>query len=177
MATKKRRIRSPHPGVVLLDQTLAERETRRAGAFHRPGHGQAAQAAARPHSAADSRDAALLSRSARASNSRCDAWSSPARSPRVEAKPIGDAAADYMKSGTNRLRNKTLVTYQLALDSFVEWCEPACGRPPTSRAKLAAFREARIARTKLSCEGRPARSGAHHGAAPHHTPSTARCAR
>ena len=33
-------------------------------------------------------------------------------SPRVEAKPIDDAAADYMKSGKHRLRSKTLVTYR-----------------------------------------------------------------
>lgn len=151
MATKKRRIRSPHPGVVLLDRTLPSGRRAVQARFTDPDTGKLHKPMldlmALP--TAEARRLWAIRKSKQLALRRMELAGGSAR---VEAKPIADAAADYMKSGKHRLRSKTLVTYGLAVDAFVAWCGEHGVRTTAelTRPKVAAFREALIARTKLS---------------------------
>lgn len=151
MATKKRRIRSPHPGVVLLDRTLPSGRRAVQARFTDPDTGRLHKPmldlTALP--TAEARRLWAIRKSKELAMRRMELAGG---SPRVEAKPIDDAASDYMKSGKHRLRNKTLVTYRLAVDPFVEWCSAHGVRTTAelTRPKLSAFRDALIARAKLA---------------------------
>lgn len=151
MPRKTRRIRSPHPGVVIKERALPSGATAYRARFDDPDTGRETyvtlDAVALP--TREARRLWAIRKSKALAQRRMELEGG---SPRVEARALADAAHDYFRSGENRLRSKTIVTYRLAVDPFVTWCGRHGVRTTAdlTRAKLAAFRDALIARTKLS---------------------------
>jgi len=74
--------------------------------------------------------------------------------PKAESRPVPDAVSDYFKGGKNRLRDKTVQTYRIAIVPFATWCKRN-GVQTTAditRPKLAVFRDAMISRSKHSAK-------------------------
>jgi integrase len=142
MAAKKRRIRSPHPGVVLLDRTLpsgrrgvqARFVDADTGKLHKPMLDLVAlptQEARRLWAIRKSKELAKRRMELEAGGTR------------LKAVPIGNAMDDYFKACEERLRGNTLAAYRMSAKQFATWATGA-GVKTTAELDgpaLAAFRE------------------------------------
>lgn len=123
MAKRKRRIRSPHPGVVLKRRELPSGNVSWRARFTEPETGREVY---------ETLDASLTTREARAQWATRKAEDLARRrvamsAGYVEPKTIEQAVADYLKHAekVRRLRPKTLHTYGLALDNLKAWAPGA----------------------------------------------------
>jgi integrase len=151
MTRKSRRIRSPHPGVVIKERTLPSGAVAYRARFDDPDAGREVYVTL-DLDALPTREARTLWAKRKSKALALRRMEIEGGGARVESQAIAEAAAEYMKGGKHRLRNKTLVTYRLAVNPFVEWCTSHGVRKTgeLTRPKLAAFRDALIARTKLA---------------------------
>lgn len=151
MAAKKRRIRSPHPGVVLLDRALPSGRRAVQARFRDPDSGKVHKPMldllALP--TAEARRLWAIRKSKEIARRRMEL---EAGGHRVEGRAVETAVADYFSGASHRLRGLTLRTYRVAITTFEEWCSRHAIRVTSeiTRAKLSAFRDALIAKTKLS---------------------------
>jgi integrase len=149
MAAKKRRTRSPHPGVVLLNRTLPSGRKAVQARFCDPDSGKLHKPlldlTALPTQ--EARRVWAIRKSKELARRRMELESGASL---TTSRGISQAIASYLESSGHRLRDRTLVTYRLAIDPFHRWCN-AHGTAATgdiTRAKLAAFRDTLIAKGK-----------------------------
>jgi integrase len=141
MARRKRRIRSPHPGVVLNCRTLPSGREQWRARFTDPSTGRETdvtldpvalptQEARRLWAVRKSKALAKLEMDRKAGDHKGD------------PKPLAEALEAYRASAQLRLRPKTIVTYELAVARMLRWAERA-GVQSTgelTRARLVDFR-------------------------------------
>lgn len=151
MAAKKRRIRSPHSGVVLKQRTLPSGARSWRARFTDPDTGREVyvtlDALGLPTHEARTLWAKRKSKELSKRRMELEAGATP-----NENRPITDAVASYVRASAPRLRKATQVTYGVAIATFETWCHRN-GAETTgdiSRAKLAAFRDSLISQGKLS---------------------------
>lgn len=159
MAKRKRRVRSPHPGVVLLERVLPSGVVRFQARYVDPDSGKLRKPLLDP--------IALPTAEARRKWAIDKAQSLAARrmllasgAPRLEGKPVPDAIRDYL-DGCKSLRDNTQTAYKAAAAAFQRFAdaEGIRGTHEITPAKLAAYREhARKAPKRVS------RAGARRGA-------------
>jgi integrase len=153
MSKRKQRIRSPHPGVVLLQRTLPSGKTAWQARYKDPDSGKLKKPmldsiALPTHEA---RRLWAIQRSKTIAKRRMEL---EAGAQAVETRQLAIAIDDYVDNAKKRLRAKTLTTYRLAFDPFLVWCTRHGIRTTAdiTRSKLAAFRDTLIARTKHSAK-------------------------
>jgi integrase len=151
MAAKKRRIRSPHPGVVLKRRVLPSGATAWRARFQDPDSGRTIYLTldAVACSTAEARRLWAVQKS----RVLARRWMElEAGGGQVEAHDVGAAIDAYLQSATARLRRGTLTTYGVAIETFRTWCarHDVEATNKISRARLAAFRDTLIGKTKLS---------------------------
>lgn len=149
MGAKKRRTRSPHPGVVLLDRTLPSGRKAVQARFRDPDSGKLHKPmldlVALPTQ--EARRLWAMRKSKELAKRRMDIEGGAAL---TTSRQLDQALTSYFESAAHRLRGKTLVTYRLAINPFRSWCG-AHGVATTgdiTRAKLAVFRDTLIAKGK-----------------------------
>ncbi len=141
MATKKkRRVRSPHPGVVLIPPDPEQRQGYWRARFEDPDSGKLTKVRLDPlaiSTAEARRDWAM--KKAKAIARRKMELASGA--PRGTGTALSDAVARYFADHTN-LRAKTLVVYRHAADKLLAWAKKSGvqSADDLTRAKLLAFR-------------------------------------
>jgi integrase len=153
MAAKKRRIRSPHPGVVIKERTLPSGATAYRARFDDPDSGREVYVtlggpALRTH---DARRLWAVRKSKALAQRRAELEGG---APKAESRALPEAVEEYFKGGKNRLRGQTLRTYRVAITAFEDWCKKN-GVQTTAditRPKLAAFRDSLIGRSKQSAK-------------------------
>jgi integrase len=172
---KKRRIRSPHPGVVLLDRTLPS--GRRAvqarytdpdtGKLHKP----LLDLVALPTHEARVLWAKRLSQTL--AKRRMDI---EAGTPKRIEKSFADAISEYVKSGERRLRARTLVVYMQGIKRFDAWArkEGVTSTADVTPARLATFREQLVAAPRAGVK-RGGRRGERRETTAKRSPFTINC--
>lgn len=159
MVKRKRRVRSPHPGVVLLERVLPSGIVRFQARYVDPDSGKLRKPLLDP--------VALPTAEARRKWAIDKAQSLAARrmqlasgAPRLEGKPIADAIRDYLHT-CESLRDNTQAAYKAAAAAFRRFAEAEGirGTHEITPAKLAAFRE-----HSRKAPKRAARAGARRGA-------------
>jgi integrase len=145
----KRRIRSPHPGVVLKQRTLPSGAKAWRARYTDPDSGKEVyttlEAAALPTH--DARRLWAIRKAKALTKRRMELEGGAARS---EATGLQAAVTDYLTGGKHRLRARTLITYRLAIDQLAGWAERQGVKSTAdlTRARLAAFRDHLIARPR-----------------------------
>lgn len=118
---KKRRIRSPHPGVVILRRTLPAGGTAWRARFRDPDTGKLVYDTLDPQELSTHEARAdWAKRKSRALAKRRTEIASGA--PLKTHTPLPKAVDDYLKACADRLRPSTVETYQKGVDKLVTWC-------------------------------------------------------
>jgi integrase len=142
--TKKRRqrIRSPHPGVVLIRRPLPSGASSWRARYEDPDTGHTTYQTLDPVALRTAKARELWAkRKAEALHARRAELGAGAAA--IEPKPLADALASYRKVAKHRLRPKTVENYELGLTRLERWAELA-GIKSTgdiTRAKLVTLRE------------------------------------
>ncbi len=161
MASRKRRIRSPHPGVKLKRRTLPSGRTAWRACYVDPATKRekfvTLDLVALPTHEARAMWAKRLSREL--ARKRMDLATGEA--PRVEPKGIPAAIAEYRDAAKHRLRSRTLSTYNSAFEALQRWAvqEGIARTSDITAARVAALREHLIGAPKHAAK-RGARRGA-----------------
>lgn len=122
MAAKKRRTRSPHPGVVLLDRTLPSGRKAVQARFRDPDSGKLHKPLLdlTALSTQEARRLWAIQKSKELAKRRMEIEAGGAP---VRAKSLEAAIGDYELNAKHRLRDKTLETYGLAFDRLRQWAK------------------------------------------------------
>ena len=149
----KHRIRSPHPGVVLLRRQLPSGAVAWQARFKDPDSGALKKPmldlVALPTREARRLWAIRLSK--KIAQRRIELEDG---APKAESRVVAEAIGAYLENGKARLRGPTLRTYRTAIVAFGDWCKKH-GVETTAditRPKLAAFRDTLIGRSKQSAK-------------------------
>lgn len=122
MAAKKRRIRSPHPGVVLLDRTLPSGRRAVQARFRDPDTGKLHKPLvdldALP--TIEARRLWAIKKSKELAKRRMEI---EAGGERVRAKSLQDTIDEFETNARHHLRDKTLETYGLAFERLRQWAK------------------------------------------------------
>lgn len=151
MAAKKRRIRSPHPGVVLKQRTLPSGATAWRARFTDPDNGRemylTLDALALP-----THEARRLWAIRKAKEIAKRAMELEAGAPKRVDKPLADAVDEYKEQARRRLRARTVVVYGQGIGRFQTWAEREGIKSPgeLTAPRLAAFREHLVSVSRAS---------------------------
>jgi integrase len=161
MAAKKRRIRSPHPGVVLLDRVLPSGRKVVQARFVDPDSGKHRKpildAVALPTQ--EARRLWAIRKSKAMAQRRMELEGGAAR---LRAVPLDEAIRNYFGSCNERLRENTLAAYKMSAKQFATWAAANGVRTTAEVAgpTLAAFREhLNVMRRQTSVRGTGAGRG------------------
>jgi integrase len=141
MAKRRRRIRSPHPGVKLNARVLPSGRTQWRARFTDPDTGRKTDVTLDPV-ALPTHEARRLWAVRKAQSIAKEHMEVASGAPRSNAKPLADALNAFRESAALRLRRKTIVTYELAIARLLTWAERS-GIESTAdltRVRLAHFR-------------------------------------
>jgi site-specific recombinase XerD len=142
MPRRKRRIRSPHPGVVLKERVLPSGKSAWRARFDDPDTGREVYVTLSPIALPthEARRAWAIQRSKTLWKRQTDI---DAGAPKRVQRTFEDATADYTKGAKARLRDKTLATYRPSVDRLVAWAarEGLKHTAELTQAHLAAFRD------------------------------------
>jgi integrase len=158
----KRRIRSPHPGVVVLRRKLPSGAEIHLARWVDPDTGKRRK----QHldvlecSTAEARRRWAIKKAKALAKRRMELEEGGTRS---EAKELRAAVSDYLDGAKHRLRGRTLTVYRLAIDPFADWAERHGVRSTAdlSRARLTEYREHLIARPRKRSKKGGKRGEAH----------------
>lgn len=137
---RKRRIRSPHPGVVLKRRTLPSGAVSWRARYEDPDTGRETyatlDAAALPTH--EARRLWAIQKAKTLAKRRMDL---AAGAPALSAKPIVSAVGDYLAECRGRVRAGTLRTYTQGVEQFARWAEHSGVRTTAelTQARLASF--------------------------------------
>src|SRR4051794_40493126 len=122
MAAKKRRIRRPHSGVVLLDRTLPSGRQAVQARFRDPDTGKLHKPMVDlvAYPTAEARTLWAKRKSKELAKRRMEI---EAGGERVRAKSLQDAIDEFETNARHRLRDKTLETYGLAFERLRQWAK------------------------------------------------------
>lgn len=144
--TKKRRIRSPHPGVVLLQRVLPSGTVTYQARYRDPDTGRVRKPLLdlTELSTHDRRREWAIDLSEHLAKRRMDLKRG---APKRTITPLGTAIDDFYKSAALRLRPATVSTYKLRIGRFRDWAAAVGVRlvEELTPAHLATFREVIIA--------------------------------
>jgi integrase len=146
---KKRRIRSPHPGVKLNGRRLPSGRMQWRARFIDPDTKRATDvtldAVELPNHEARRLWAVRKSKALAKLRMRIDEVG-----PRSAPTGLQEAVTDYLAGGKHRLRARTLVTYRLAIDQLTAWAarEGVASTADLTRARLTGFRDHLIAKPR-----------------------------
>jgi integrase len=175
MAAKKRRIRSPHPGVVLKQRTLPSGATAWRARFTDPDSGRETyvtlDALALP-----THDARRLWAIRKAKELAKRGMEIEAGAPKRIEKTFTEAVQEYAKNGERRLRARTLVVYMQGIKRFAEWArkDGLESTADVTPARLVAFREQLVAAPRAGVK-RGGRRGERRETAAKRSPFTINC--
>ncbi len=150
---RRRRIRSPHPGVVINRRVLPSGATQWRARYTDPDTGREADVTL-DALALPTHEARTLWAKRKAQVLAARRMDLASGAPQAQAKPLADALADYRSAAQHTLRPRTIETNELAFAHFVRWAAHE-GRECTSgltRAGLASFREYLIARPRKAAK-------------------------
>ena len=141
MAKRKRRIRSPHPGVKLNRRVLPSGKTQWRARFVDPDTKRTKDITLDPVGLPthEARRLWAIRKSQSIAKDRMDVASGKER---ATAKPLADALKAFREGAEIRLRRKTIVTYELAIARLLQWAESAgvSSTGDLNRMRLAEFR-------------------------------------
>ncbi len=150
---RRRRIRSPHPGVVIKRRVLPSGAVTWRARYTEPDTGREAYATL-DGVALPTHEARTLWAKRKAQALAARRMDLEAGAPREQAKTLADALADYRSAAQHTHRPKTLATHELAFAHFVRWSgrEGIESTSDLTRAGLASFREYLIARPRKAAK-------------------------
>jgi integrase len=142
MAARKRRFRSPHPGVVLKRRTLPSGATAWRARFTDPDSGRETYLTLDPL-ALPTHEAQRLWAIRKAKEIAKRAMDLEAGAPKRFDKPFADAIDEYKEHARKRLRARTVVVYSEGIGRFNAWAEREGIKSPAelTAPRLASFRE------------------------------------
>lgn len=153
MATKKRRIRSPHPGVILLKPRSDWGHKAWRARFTDPDSKKETTVRLDPLAVptAETRRDWAVKKSKAIAKRRMEIESG---APLLNRTDFESATADYLTSCKHRLRPKTIGLYEIAIDRLTAWAMAQGIRTTAdlSGARLAAFREWLVSQRKQVIE-------------------------
>jgi integrase len=142
MAAKKRRIRSPHPGVVLKQRLLPSGARGWRARFTDPDTGRETYVKL-DLTALPTQEARKLWAVRKSKELAKRAMEIEAGGARVRAKALQEAVSEYEQNAEHRLRAKTLETYGLAFERLRQWAkrEGVEKTADLTHARLASLRD------------------------------------
>lgn len=147
MPRKKRRIRSPHPGVVLKERRLPSGATAWRARFKDPDSGREVYLTLDPTALPthEARRVWAVRKSKELAKRNMDL---EAGAPKLQTVELGEAINRYRTACKHRLRKNTLTVYETAATAFETWAKKAGIETTTALtpAALAGFREHLISR-------------------------------
>lgn len=160
MAKRKRRIRSPHPGVKLNARVLPSGRTQWRARFVDPDTGRTTDVTLDPVALPthEARRLWAVRKSQSVAKQHMDAASG---APRMNAMPLAEALKAFRESAELRLRKKTIVTYELAVARLLSWAERA---GVASTADLTPVRLAEFRAYLIAAPRKTAKQGGKRGA-------------
>ena len=145
----KRRIRSPHPGVVILERRLPSGRVAHQARF-RDADGVLRKPMLDPAlSTAEARRGWAVHKSRELAGTRLARERGDGG---IDVRTLSDAITTYNKGAANRLRDKTVATYRTAIDNFEAWAKHVTARTTAdlTKARLSHLRDYLIALPKLT---------------------------
>jgi integrase len=147
MASRKRRVRSPHPGVVLIKPSGAYTSWR--ARYTDPDTDRDVWIRIDPVAAptAEARREWAIRRSKTLARRKMEIEAGEAR---ITRKPLSEAIKAYFDTAEDKLRDSTVELYRAATDRFKEWAEGEgiVGTEALTATKLPGFRDYLLAQRK-----------------------------